>query len=122
MTGIKETSDLIDLTASLGLALKGAKVDGQIDSADFVRLFQVVPFVQPAIAGISEIPTELADLDEDEIAALSNRVVSIVGTLSSAKAERVTGKSLKAGLALLELVQELRADDAEAVITPAATE
>jgi len=118
-TGITNTLEVVALFSSLGVAFNGAKADGTINAADLGQLINIVPTIGPAIEGIGEIPAELKDLEPAEIETLKNRVISVVGQISGEKATRITSKSLTAGLAILDLILEIRSDDA-AQDTPAA--
>lgn len=110
-TGIKNTQEVITLAVALGLAINGAREDGDINAGDVGRLIAVVPTVAPALSDIDKIPAELRDLDSAELEVIKNQVISAVGRISSAKAERLTAHALTAGVGVMRMVQELRTDD-----------
>ena len=117
-TGFKNTQELIFLLVSLGLAVKNANADGQINAADLGQLITVVPTISPALEGVNQIPHELKDLDAEELETIKSQVISAVGQISGEKATRIAQHSLTAGVALVQLVNTIRSDDA-AQDTPA---
>ena len=109
---INNTLEVVTLGAALGKAFNSANSDGTVNAADLGELIAVVPHISPAVDGISQVPAELKDLDPKEAQILVDKVSEIAGVVGSEKAQRLTEKSLKLGLAGLELIQEFRSEDA----------
>lgn len=70
MTGIKETTDVVDFVIQIVNAVIKSKADGKVDSSDVGYLMAALMKAGPAFAGMSAIPAELKDLSEAELAAL----------------------------------------------------
>lgn len=84
--GIQNIVEVIQFGAAVAKAIKEAKAnDGKIDFKDVGLLFPVAPLVVPVIDGIGQIPKELGDLDEAELAALLAEVAKALGADNNAK-------------------------------------
>lgn len=72
MVGITETKDLFRAGVAIKTAIASAKAnDGKIDLlTDWPNFAQVLPALFAAVQGGDQIPAELKDLDEAEIAEL----------------------------------------------------
>lgn len=68
---IKNLKEAVGLAVGILKTVKDAKADGSINAADLGLLIQLVPLVGPAVDGIGEVPSELADLSAAEAAELS---------------------------------------------------
>ncbi len=93
---IKNLKELVDF----GFAVEKAGADifqGGFHADKLAEIFNIVPTVAPAFEGIGEIPSELSDLDESELADLIAHVAS-KGVLP-AKAEMVLEKSIQVAFA-----------------------
>lgn len=84
--GIQNIVEVIQFGAAVAKAIKEAKAnDGKIDFKDVGLLFPVAPLVVPMVDGIGQIPKELGDLDEAELAALLAEVAKALGADNNAK-------------------------------------
>ena len=79
--GIKETMELVDAIDSLIVALDVANDDGKISLSDLPSFAPVALKFLDAVRGISEIPTELKDLDGEEAQIIAQKSVDIFITL-----------------------------------------
>lgn len=78
MTGIKETMDVINvLDEALGAAER-AMEDGTISFIDMKELITLVGPAKEAIAGVTDIASELKDLDSVEVAEISAKMFLVV--------------------------------------------
>ena len=109
MADIKNTQELVALITAVAKTVKDANADGSVDANDLTSLIQIFPTLGPAIAGITDIPAELKDLDEDEITQLGNSVKEFVGDVVGGKYEEIAERSLKAGVEIFEIVKLLQA-------------
>lgn len=105
--GIGDLTDVIDLCLALLSAGVGALQDGKVDLLDLFQLTKVVPAVGPAVAGIQNVPSELADLNEEEAAALIKHVMEKL-SVGDEKARLVVDKALKVSASAWELVRAVR--------------
>lgn len=69
MAGTKETKDLLDFALSLGNGLGNALEDG-FQLSDLALLLPALLKIGDALNGIGNVPAELADLDDTELADL----------------------------------------------------
>ncbi len=111
MKGISNTLELISLGAALTSSVVSAREDGTVNAADLVHLIGVVPLIQPALEGISEIPEEIKDLDEGELELVIDRVKEIIGEVADEKAVAYAEAALKIGLAVYEATQIANSED-----------
>lgn len=78
---IQNTLEVVQFGVALAEAIKKAKEnDGKINLGDIGLLFPVAPLVVPMINDIGQVPKELGDLSEDELAALLAEVSKILGS------------------------------------------
>jgi hypothetical protein len=109
MADIKNTQELVKLVVALSSVLKNAQSDGKVDLNDLVLLVGIIPFVGPAIEGISDIPEELKDLDATEIAELSAEIAQLVGGVAGdTKYVGVAEHALKAAFEIFKIVKLLK--------------
>lgn len=93
--GVQNVVEIIQFGAAVAKAIKEAKEnDGKIDFKDVGLLFPVAPLVVPMIDGIGQVPKELGDLDDAELAVLLAEVGKALGAESHAK----LALQIKAGL------------------------
>lgn len=92
--GVQNVVEIIQFGAAVAKAIKEAKADGKIDLKDVGLLFPVAPLVVPMIDGIGQVPKELGDLDDSELAVLLAEVGKALGAESNAK----LALQIKAGL------------------------
>lgn len=78
MKTIKETIELFEFAKASIDAVKAAQADGKIDLQDAPLLFGPALKLPNAILGVKEIPSELSDLDDNEIMELTARFGEIV--------------------------------------------
>lgn len=64
--GIQETKDLVIVAISLGNALGKAMADKKFNLADVGAFIDPMLNLPAALAGISEVPSEIEDMDEAE--------------------------------------------------------
>ncbi len=65
--GVKETKDLVISVAKFGTAAGKVLEDGKISIMEYPLFFAPVSSLSDALQGASQIPAELADLDNLEI-------------------------------------------------------
>lgn len=71
MAGIKETQELIKFAAELGNAAGLILQDDRFSWEEVIQLVPALIALPAAISGITEVPGELAELDETEKTALA---------------------------------------------------
>jgi acyl-CoA synthetase (NDP forming) len=73
--GIKETSDIFDLTDEIIRSVKNSKEnDGKVDWKDIPNFLSVPMKLIAAVNGIEKVDDELTDLDAAETAELEARI------------------------------------------------
>jgi hypothetical protein len=83
MADVKNTKEAVKLVIDAYKVYKSASADGKIDLADLGLVIALVPALQPAIEGIGEVPTEIKDMDLNELSELSAYVVAQLGSVDS---------------------------------------
>lgn len=74
--GIKETKEVIALVLDIALAFVAAKTDdGVINTADLPKFLAPVMEIPQAVEGITQIPAELKDFHESEMAEIKDYVI-----------------------------------------------
>ena len=68
--GIKETKELLDFGFKLQKAVSAALENGKVGVADFPEFFPALMASAKAFSGAEKVPSELADLSEEEIGEL----------------------------------------------------
>lgn len=107
--GNKETKDVLALGFAFAKAYKAAKADGQVNSMDLPLLVSAFPALGPALEGIDQVPAELKDLDLEEVGdILAFSAAHLSESADSESLKRKVEKSLKLGLAVLDLVKEFK--------------
>jgi hypothetical protein len=102
--GIKETKDLVIAIASIGAATaKSLDGDGKISLTDAANYFPALMKLPAAVAGISEVPAELADLEPSELEELQQTLVDEFDVPQESVKELVED-SLKAVAALYGVI------------------
>ena len=71
MIGIEETTDMAIFAARLGNAIDNTLADGKVTISDATNLFGVLSASKAAFENSAQIPTEVKDLDADEINTLN---------------------------------------------------
>lgn len=104
--GTKELKDVLALALAMVKVGRGALADGKVGLEDLAGLLQVLPKVQGAIEGLTEVPAELKDLDGAEAAELAAFVMAEL-SVDDAKAKEVVEASLKAAVAVYGVVKAI---------------
>lgn len=81
---VKNTKEVIVLVLKSGEAVKKSLEDGKMDVADTANFFPIISLIQPALEGISLIPSEIKDLDAEEAQELIDLVAKDIGVLANA--------------------------------------
>lgn len=99
---IAHVKELLLLLVDVVKAAQDVAKDGKVDLTDLAAIIRVIPNFGPALAGIGEVPGEIADIDSAEITELLS---AVTGKLSfeDAKTQLVVEKALKAVAALGDL-------------------
>lgn len=82
---IQNTLEVVQFGVALADAIDKAKADGKVDFKDVGLLFPVAPLVVPMIDGIDQVPKELGDLDEAEMAVLIAEASKLLGSEQNPK-------------------------------------
>ncbi len=101
---MKETKDLVILTARLGNGISLALKDGKFDVSDIAHFGPVAAAIPAALAGMTDIPAELTnalDADREELVDIFCTEFSI----SSEAAELMIEKSIALVVALWNLIK-----------------
>lgn len=104
--GIEETVDVVDFGVSFANAIIASYEDGKLSLGDFQYAIKPIMKAPAAFNGISQVPAELADLDEVERDAIIQRVKENL-EVSSEKAMRIVEKALTWAYATYDLVDEI---------------
>jgi hypothetical protein len=108
MIGIQETKDV--LTLVLGLANGVAKSitdDGKFTIGDIQHFTGALFLLAPAFTGIENVPHELAELSEEEIAEVKNLILNNMPEIGD-KWEAVAGNALLAAWHVYEVMKALK--------------
>lgn len=76
--GIKESTELAELMATMGNAADKALADGKVNFFDAFHFSPVAGKIKPALEGIKLVPAELGDLDAQESDYLKTRISDIL--------------------------------------------
>lgn len=107
--GVKETLEVLDLGFSLVNAVKEAQSDGKINFLDAIHLIPVMPKVDAAITEIATVPSELGELDEQDVFQVLEYSKTKLGTaLSDVDLRTKTFAVLRAGLYVANAVAVVR--------------
>ena len=102
---VKETKELLGLCFALGLAIKGAKLDGKVGADDLLLLVPLLPMVGAAMDKLGEIPNELSELDESEKSELLLfSKEKIAGLVDDEHSKKVVNAALGVAVSIAELV------------------
>lgn len=74
--GTKESEELIDWIFDLVDAVNASKADGKITLKDAPNFMKVAFNAPKAIGGINLVPKEFANLDEEELKRIHNKIKS----------------------------------------------
>ena len=103
MRDIKELKEVVVLALKLGGATKKSFADGKFDFNDVPNYLATIPYLQPALEGITDIPEEVKDLDEKELEELIDLVAKDLGELVEAPKLIL---QINAGLKLIKAAKE----------------
>jgi hypothetical protein len=81
MTTINETMEVLDAVEVMIEQYKSAMADGSINLFDIPKLLPIIVALKDAAQGLSLVPEELKDLDEEEMAELFGKVAGIATML-----------------------------------------
>lgn len=108
----KQSTELFAFFVSLANAVALSLKDGVIGVGDLANFFQTLRTAPAAFEGLQQIPAELADLSEEQRAALYAEVDKL--DLPNDQREAIAKKVLKGVVVLSEIVFALVAPKAEA--------
>lgn len=103
---VQQTGELLDLIASFASVTGSVAADGKVSFFELSSYISTAMLVQPAIAGVKEVPAELADLDDTEKQELTARF-ALRFDLPLENAEVLVEKALSVVLPLLGFIFEL---------------
>lgn len=103
---VKELKEALLLLVEMANAGIEIAKDGKIGLDDVGTLLKIVPALGPAISGVTEIPSEVSDIDAEEVAELVGAVVAKLA-VDDQKARLIIEKSLKTAAAVAELVMAI---------------
>jgi hypothetical protein len=108
--GVKETKEVVALGLALGKAVVSIADDGKVSVLELAKLIPVVPKISQGVTGLKDVPAELADMDAAELQELLDMVEAELGKEYAAKP--VVEGLLQLGLAVLQVVKDLKGDKA----------
>lgn len=110
--GIKETKEVLDAAIALGNAVDQSLEDnGKVDWTEYHLFLPVITKLPKAISDISDVPSELKNLDEAEqaeIKAFIAEKLDLADDVTEAKIEAIFESALKTFIAVLELTTAIR--------------
>lgn len=101
---LKEALSFVMAAVDAGCKISG---DGKVDMSDLQYLLALIPKIEPAFSGLSEVPSELSDLSTEEAAELVAFIMAGL-VIDDAKAKDVVEKGLKVLVAGYELVKAVK--------------
>ena len=104
---IKDIEDVIIFGLLLTNAIDKAQEDGNIDWKDTLEFVKPISALPAALNGITEIPQQFEDMDEDERAHLIN-VIKLKADLEDEKAELIIEQSFRVGVEIGALIATIR--------------
>ena len=107
--GIDETLDVVDFATAFANAIIYSFEDGKLTLGDFGHAIKPIMKAPAAFSGLSQVPDELADLDEVERTAIIEKVKESLD-VSSDKAMTIVEKALVWAYATYDLVEEIITD------------
>jgi len=81
MTTIIETMEVLDSVEVMVEQYKAAIADGSINLFDLPKLLPIIVALKDAAQGLSMVPEELKDLDEEEMAELFGKIAGIASQI-----------------------------------------
>ena len=108
MAKAKELKELLSFMCSLANAIGEASDDGKISRGEVIGMLPLLYNVPSAFDGITEIPSEVADLSQEDIEELAQMVKDELD-LPQDKIESAIEDGIDLCLKLYALAQKLRA-------------
>jgi len=108
MAKAKELKELLLFMCAFGNALGKASDDGKISRGEVLEMLPLLSKVPSAFGGMTEIPAEVKELSEEDIAELAQFVKDEL-ELPQDKVEEAIEGSIDICLKLYALAQKLRA-------------
>ena len=105
MAGIKETKDALLFGISMAMAIDETTQDG-FQWTDVLSLIKPMVKLPAAIAGIQNVPAELADLDEAERTELVEAIKEL--EFASEFSEEIAEQALRVGVEIGNLILKIR--------------
>ena len=105
MPGIKETKEALLFGISMAMAIDETTQDG-FQWTDVLSLIKPMVKLPAAIAGIQDIPAELADLDEAERTELVEAIKEL--EFASEFSEEIAEQALRVGVEIGNLILKIR--------------
>ncbi len=110
MVGIQETKDVIILGLAIGNGVYASLADnGKIGVEDMANLLPIITALPNALEGIGEVPKEIKDLNEAELAEIKNLVLEKLPNIGD-KWLVVARESMNIGLAALKIYNAFKAE------------
>jgi hypothetical protein len=109
---IKETTEMLLMTASIGNVADDIAEDGVIKANELFQVVTVLPQIPEAIKGANLIPKELSDLSKEEAEQLRKEIANALN-LRHEKTQKIAQASLDVVLAFSRLVTEIKAAKSE---------
>lgn len=106
--GTKELGEILKFICALANTLGEASKDDELSASDAAKLIPLMYKIPGAIEGISEIPSEVADISEDEIEKLVSMIKDELD-LPQDKIEHAIEDSIEICVKLYALVQKFKA-------------
>ena len=107
MSNLKETKEVLDFVISLGNALGESLEDGEISYSDIMNFWEPISSIADAIEGASEIPSEIAELSQEELADLVEYSKNKFD-IPQESVEEIIEDSLSIGLLIIALIGKLK--------------
>lgn len=110
---IKESKELLTFLAKFGSAIDKSLADGKINFLDIGTIFDPLIVAKAAFEDVNKIPSELADLTNEEAAEL----VTVIETeleITSERAEQLAEKGLALAIHLVAYINDIRGIKADA--------
>lgn len=104
---MKELKELINLVLVGIDAGKSVMADGKIGVDDLSALLMLAPALQPALEGIGDIPQELKDMKEEDVAELAAYVMGRLA-VDNDKAKEVVAAAIKVILAVYAIIKAVQ--------------
>ena len=106
MASIKETKEMVKFAMSIANAVGSALEDGEASVSDLFEFTSALMAAKPALDGASDIPAELADMDDAEKTELKNYIATEFD-IPQEGIERVAEICLRASVDLIDMVAEI---------------